>query len=207
VTIRLDPALLPNPDADIRYVLPDLLAARSDGTVRDDGYDYDDDDVMTIFLDVDDAGAALSLVRSVLRSERVLGNDLSAIARVSIRAKGDIDSVRDGQRWFASVTVEVEETRDASSFECTSAAPESWKEGAVRGARFGVSSAQTHANVVITDVVGRTGDTNASIAALASARAVWEALAREVPPERQQHIESVALESRRPGASELPELD
>jgi hypothetical protein len=72
-----------NPDADLRYVLPDLLVARCDGIVSDDAYDYVDDGsgnmLMLVFLQTDDPESAVSRVVDVLRAERVMGNDLSAV--------------------------------------------------------------------------------------------------------------------------------
>lgn len=40
IAIRLNPQQLANPDLDIRYLLPDLLAQQSGGQIQDDGYDY-----------------------------------------------------------------------------------------------------------------------------------------------------------------------
>ena len=42
LVLTLDPEKLQNPDLDLRYVIPDLLSARSDGNIRDNGYDYED---------------------------------------------------------------------------------------------------------------------------------------------------------------------
>lgn len=98
LTIRLDPARLPNPDTDIRYVLPDLIADRSGGSVRADGYDYDDQDVITIFLDVDSRADALELVRRILRTERIFGNELGGVARVGVRATGTVKRIVGGFR-------------------------------------------------------------------------------------------------------------
>jgi len=39
IVIQLDPKLLVNPDADLRYLLPDLIVERSQGSIADDGYD------------------------------------------------------------------------------------------------------------------------------------------------------------------------
>lgn len=86
LTIRLDPRDLPNPDADIRYELPDLLKQRSKGAIRPDGYDYDENHVMTLFLEVEDVDEALQLVRRVLATERVLGNLLDGVAIVGSRS-------------------------------------------------------------------------------------------------------------------------
>ena len=45
--IRLNPRELTNPDADLRYVIPDLLQTGSAGRVQDNGFDYEDGDVFT----------------------------------------------------------------------------------------------------------------------------------------------------------------
>ena len=81
IILQLDPTTQANPDADMRYVLPDLLVARSGGSMSDDGYDYVRDargvSLMLLFLDTDDVNSAVATVIQVLKSERVLGNDLS----------------------------------------------------------------------------------------------------------------------------------
>lgn len=78
IVIRLDPAQLANPDADLRYVLPDLIAERSGGVITADGYDYLDDDQMLLFLRTDDLTAATDVVLEVVRGERPLGNSLTS---------------------------------------------------------------------------------------------------------------------------------
>jgi hypothetical protein len=80
--LQLDPARLSNPDLDIRYVLPDLLIERSAGRLTDDGYDYAGEGsapCLLLFLRTDDVSAAIPGVIEVLKSERVLENDLSCI--------------------------------------------------------------------------------------------------------------------------------
>ena len=42
LVLTLDPKKLRNPDLDLRYVVPDLLTVRSNGNVRDNGYDYEE---------------------------------------------------------------------------------------------------------------------------------------------------------------------
>jgi len=87
IELRLDPAALANPDADLRYVLPDLVCARSGDTVHSDGYDYEGDaPVLAIFLVADDPPAAVALVAEVLASGPILGNDLVGKVRVTIVA-------------------------------------------------------------------------------------------------------------------------
>ena len=85
VILRLDPAKLGNPDLDLRYVLPELIVARSGGRLTDEGYDYADDDggaapCLLLFLGAEDADAALPVVLEILKTERVLDNDLSSVA-------------------------------------------------------------------------------------------------------------------------------
>ena len=63
VVIRLDPNFLTNPDADLRYVLPDLLVERSSGNFIDDGYDYlGHEPYLVLFLKTIDLQAALNCV-------------------------------------------------------------------------------------------------------------------------------------------------
>ena len=77
IAIQLDPTLLDNPDLDIRYELPDLLAERSHGLIRDDGYDYvRDDQLLAVFLETTDVEAALVLILDVIHNVRLLENDL-----------------------------------------------------------------------------------------------------------------------------------
>jgi hypothetical protein len=83
VILQLDPAKLGNPDLDIRYVLPDLIVKRSGGRLADDGYDYIGKGAaacLLLFLRTENADASIPAVVEVLKSERVLGNDLSDVA-------------------------------------------------------------------------------------------------------------------------------
>jgi len=82
VILQLDPANLSNPDLDIRYALPELLVARSGGSLADDGYDYVGEggaSYLLLFLRTEDVDGAVSTIVDVLKSERVLENDLSAV--------------------------------------------------------------------------------------------------------------------------------
>jgi hypothetical protein len=86
IAIKLDPALLTNPDADMRYTLPDLLAERSGGVIEADGYDYlDPSNVMVVFLKVSDLALATSIIIDVITNVRVLENDLRTGATVAIQ--------------------------------------------------------------------------------------------------------------------------
>jgi hypothetical protein len=89
IAIKLDPALLTNPDADMRYTLSDILAERSGGMIKDDGYDYvGPSDATVVFLKVSDLERATSCITDVIANVRVLENDLRPAATVAIR-RGD----------------------------------------------------------------------------------------------------------------------
>lgn len=89
IAIKLDPSLLANPDADLRYQLPDLLAERSGGVIKDDGYDYvGPSNAMIVFLQVSDVDLATACISDVIANVRLLRNDLRAAAIVAIR-RGD----------------------------------------------------------------------------------------------------------------------
>jgi hypothetical protein len=64
---------------DLRYAIPDRLAARSNGAIADDGYDYGkgDSPFLFIFLQTDDMDQAASQVLDFLCTERLLENDLT----------------------------------------------------------------------------------------------------------------------------------
>ena len=53
ISITLDPSKLSNPDADLRYTIPEIAEEISNNELQDDGYDYDDDNNMIIFLSSD----------------------------------------------------------------------------------------------------------------------------------------------------------
>jgi hypothetical protein len=87
--VRLDPRRLENPDLDIRYVLPDLLAERSGGAASDDGYDYvGPGPLLLLFLQAADVEPALACVLDVIENVHVLGNDLRPAAVVAVHREG-----------------------------------------------------------------------------------------------------------------------
>jgi hypothetical protein len=90
LVLSLNSVALANPDLDIRYVLPDLLAERSGGAIEDDGYDYADDPrTLLLFLRTTDLNAALACIRDVIENVPVLGNDLRPATVVAVkRPKG-----------------------------------------------------------------------------------------------------------------------
>ncbi len=88
IILKLDPERLENPVADLRYAVPDALAARSGGVIADDGYDYLENYEMLIFLQVTDLERAAAIVLEFLEKERVLGNDLRPGCVVAVERDG-----------------------------------------------------------------------------------------------------------------------
>jgi hypothetical protein len=89
VVVRLDPRRLKNPDVDIRYILPDLLAERSSGIISDDGYDYvGERSLLVLFLETSDIALAVACVLDTVQNVRVLGNDLRQAAVVAVERDG-----------------------------------------------------------------------------------------------------------------------
>ncbi len=78
IAIQMHPNRLANPDLDLRYHLPELLAARSGGLLTDNGYDYGrTTDVITVFLGTKDLEAVVPIVLEALSKETLQGNRLS----------------------------------------------------------------------------------------------------------------------------------
>jgi len=90
IVLRLDPRLLANPDADIRYQLPDLLAERSAGAIVDNGYDYvGEPPLLVLFLNVIEVEPAMACILDVVENVRLLDNDLRKAVAVAVeRAEG-----------------------------------------------------------------------------------------------------------------------
>jgi hypothetical protein len=89
IYVRLDPRKLENPDLDLRYVIPDLIAKQSCGLVTDDGYDYVGDvPFLLLFMKTADAEQGLLWVLTTLENEDVLGNNLLRAAVVAVERDG-----------------------------------------------------------------------------------------------------------------------
>ena len=84
LAIRLDPARLDNPDADLRYLLADLITSESHGAAIDDGYGYDSGQRLILYMLATDTDIALAAVRSVIESKRPLDNDLAPAVTVAV---------------------------------------------------------------------------------------------------------------------------
>ena len=89
IVIQLDPTQLDNPDADLRYRLPDLLVERSNGLIQDDAYDYlGDKPLMAVFLETTDVARSLVHVLDVINNVRLLENDLRKGTAIGVLQEG-----------------------------------------------------------------------------------------------------------------------
>jgi hypothetical protein len=68
ISITLNPGKLSNPDADLRYIIPDEIEKASDKALEDNGYDYDDNQNMIIFIENKSLSEddAVNLIRKML---------------------------------------------------------------------------------------------------------------------------------------------
>jgi len=87
IVIKLSSRTLPNPDLDLRYLIPDLLKERSQETIKDDGYDYgpNDSSNLYLFLTTDNPEKAVTCITEVVERETVLDNRLADHVVVAIR--------------------------------------------------------------------------------------------------------------------------
>src|SRR4051812_36032468 len=94
IAIRLDPQELENPDADLRYRLPELFNERSGGTITDDGYDYvGSQPLMVLFLKAAKLPSALACVVDVIENVPVLGCNLRPGTVVAVERKSGYEVV------------------------------------------------------------------------------------------------------------------
>lgn len=86
IVIKIDPDKLINPDLDIRYLLPDMLIAQSNGIIEDAGYDYaSDESTLLLFFKVHNLAQAIACIREIVANQTLLGNSLAAAATVAVR--------------------------------------------------------------------------------------------------------------------------
>jgi hypothetical protein len=84
IVIKLDPKKLANPDLDLRYRLPDLIAEKSGNLIQDDGYDYGEkSDAILVYLTTEDLEKALPIVIDTVENEIVLGNSFNGMVIVA----------------------------------------------------------------------------------------------------------------------------
>lgn len=72
-------------------MLLDRIDEYTEGAVRDNGYDYLDNDVMAIWLETEDAAENVEKVISLIESEEILENDLRKAAVVYISEEDSAD--------------------------------------------------------------------------------------------------------------------
>lgn len=99
--VKLLPGNLENPDLDIRYKLPDAVKAYTDNRIKDNGYDYLDEDeagsdALGIWLACENAAEDVKDVIALMKQQRICDNDLSQSAEVYISEKetDDIQNCR-----------------------------------------------------------------------------------------------------------------
>ncbi len=86
IAILLDPDQLANPDADLRYLLPDAICAHAGGSITADGYDYvGAPPFMLVYLATDDLAAGLAATLHIIEHERLLSNDLRQGCQVAVQ--------------------------------------------------------------------------------------------------------------------------
>ena len=83
MAIKLEPAPLANPDADLRYLIPECIERSTGGAVREDGYDYLADDAMIIFLTADSPDRAADVL-AALAAEPICGNHILETAVIAV---------------------------------------------------------------------------------------------------------------------------
>lgn len=95
-----DPDELTNPDTDMRYAVADLIVERSLGALVDNGWTYEGEKpCMLVFLKATDIDAGPQTVLDVVKSERVMGNDLSTASVVAIREPGSQANVQNNESY------------------------------------------------------------------------------------------------------------
>ena len=85
LAIKLDPAKMLNPNADLRYLIPDHIQQLTANEVQSDGYDYLDDDAMVIFMRMPSPDS-LPKVLAILHNETFCENDILETAIIGYDA-------------------------------------------------------------------------------------------------------------------------
>lgn len=102
IIVKLLPGNLENPDLDIRYHLPDAVKEYTNNRIRDNGYDYLDEDdeaggdALGIWLACENAAEDVKDVIALMKQQRICDNDLSRSAEIYISEKesDDINNCR-----------------------------------------------------------------------------------------------------------------
>lgn len=90
LAIVIDPSRLENADLDIRYDLPDLITAKSNGLVGGTGYDYvGPNSHLAVFFECADSEAGKEWICDTVTKENVLGNNLALAAQAFLKDGDD----------------------------------------------------------------------------------------------------------------------
>lgn len=91
IIILLDPVKLSNPNLDLRYKIPDQIEKATNGRIRDNGYDYIDDDkepdhnsLLGIWLETEDARQGYKDIVELFKKKGFLGNNLYKSSEIYI---------------------------------------------------------------------------------------------------------------------------
>ncbi len=84
IIIKLNPEKLLNPDLDLRYLVPERIEEISKGAIRDNGYDYLDNQTLGIWLEAKSANQSYPIVIELLQNEKFKENDLSLSAEIYV---------------------------------------------------------------------------------------------------------------------------
>ena len=99
IIIVLDSTKMNNPDLDICYTLPKRIESYTDGRVRDNGYDYLSGTKIGIWLETEDARGNAGDVLELLKTKKILKNDLSKAADVYI-SEDEVAEVENCEKIF-----------------------------------------------------------------------------------------------------------
>lgn len=83
IALKIDTSKLSNPEADIRYKLPEHIQYLSEGELRDDGYDYAKDGQLLLFLVGEDHFRVETFLKKLFQMP-FEGNDLSLTTVVGV---------------------------------------------------------------------------------------------------------------------------
>ncbi len=93
IVIKLNPQNLTNPDADLRYLIPDKIAEKTLGKVTNNGYDYLNDEVSSLAIFLQSAAPQEDVISvcDILRSNIFKGNQIYEAAELFVSAKTDAE--------------------------------------------------------------------------------------------------------------------
>ncbi len=84
IAIKIDPEKMANPDADLRYVIPERIEEATQKSVTEDGFDYLDDNTMVIFLTTEKPEEGVRAILELLGNEEVLDNKILETAIIGV---------------------------------------------------------------------------------------------------------------------------